>query len=365
MIKVAYLISSLANEGPTRVLLNIVRHLDRKRFTPVILTLVEERSPSLLSDFEQLKVRVIKLSDRASGTIARASSLHQVLSSENFNIVHAHCPRSLFFMRICVPKKMRTAYTVHCYPRTQFKVIHGPIKGAIITATSNMAIRFIDKPIACSDSVAAEYLEKNNFEMASVNNGIEEMGSSLTGAREAKLRSLGLNPARKHLLFVGRLSAEKQISQFTRTFGEANLPDVDLVIVGKGVEETKIRSLANDNVHLLGFHSDVRPYLEACDYYVSPSATEGLANSLLEAMSKGMLSILSRIPSHEYVFRKCDGYIGELVDPLSAAEFAAAFIRLQQQDTEQVRDNVRNNFLNHFHASAMTRGYERIYDDLV
>ncbi|WP_237155467.1 glycosyltransferase [Oryzibacter oryziterrae] len=364
-IKILYTISSLANEGPTRVLLNMVRNLDRNSFAPAVATFTAEKENSLLSEFQTLGVPVYPLAASAQGAFGRFKALRDLLRTGAFRIAHSHCPRSLFFLAAARVRGVKTAYTVHVYPDVQYRVIHGPVKGPVITAGSNVALRFIDKPIACADSVAAEYLEKRGYSFPAVNNGIEPMSLDGYGSRNEALAQLGLDPRRRYLLSVGRLSGEKRIGELAETFARVNPADVDLVVVGAGPEEERIAKVASPRIHLMGFHKDIRPFLAACDFYVSPSSTEGLANTLLETMSVGMPSLLSDIPSHRFVIQKCQGFVGCMFDPLSDASLLAGLQSLMQQDTDEVRASIRRNFQTLFHAQVMTRGYEAIYREMV
>lgn len=364
-IKILYTVSSLANEGPTRVLLNIIRSLDRKIFEPSVATLTGEKKNSLLHEFQALGVPIFQLASNSSGVFGTLRALRALLRAGGFDIAHSHCPRSLFFVIAASPRSVKTVYTVHVYPDVQYKVIHGAVKGPVITVASNLALRLVDKPIACADSVASEYFEKRGFTLASVNNGIEPMDLAGYGSRSEALARLGLPPERRYLLSIGRLSAEKRIGELAETFAKLDLPNVDLVLVGAGPEEARLRSIVSSHIHLMGFHKDVRPFLAACDYYVSPSSTEGLANTLLETMSVGMPSLLSDIPSHRFVVQKCRGFVGQMFDPLSTESLRAGVKSLIDHDTEQVRAGIRQNFQALFHAQVMTRAYEALYKEMV
>ena len=368
-IEILYVISSLANEGPTRILLNLIHHLDKDRFAPSVVTLKNEKDNSLLTEFQSLGIPIVRLAgtspSRSVGTFRRLRALRQQLIRGNFQIAHAHCPRSLFFLVAAAPRVVKCAYTVHAYPGAFYKVIFGSLMGPVIAACANLALRFIDQPIACADSVAAEYLEKRGLTFPAVNNGIEPMNLVSLGDRNAVLTSLGLEPNRRYLLFIGRLSAEKRIAELVRTFNAIDLPPADLVVVGAGPEEAALRAMSSAYLHVVGYHKDIRPFLAACDYYISSSATEGLANTLLEAMSVGMPSLLSDIPSHRFVIQKCSGFVAHMFDPTSPESLLAAIRSLQERDSKEIRSDIQQNFQTLFHAQAMTRGYEALYKEMV
>lgn len=74
----------------------------------------------------------------------------------------------------------------------------------------------------------------------------------------------------------------------------AALPDVTLVLIGKGEDEAKLKRRAvalgvADRVRFLGnlHHSVVADWLAAADVMALPSASEGLANAWVEALASG------------------------------------------------------------------------------
>lgn len=93
--------------------------------------------------------------------------------------------------------------------------------------------------------------------------------------------------------YMGRLDPEKRVVALIRSFLALDWPlDHVLVIAGGGVQERRVRRLAagHANVHVLGVVTDPGDRLDllrAADVYVLPSTAEGLALSMLEAMSAG------------------------------------------------------------------------------
>ena len=63
-IKICFLVSSLANEGPVNVLYNIVRYMDPQTYDMAVLTLIPEKKSSRLNDFEKLPLRIIPIEGR-------------------------------------------------------------------------------------------------------------------------------------------------------------------------------------------------------------------------------------------------------------------------------------------------------------
>ena len=49
----------------------------------------------------------------------------------------------------------------------------------------------------------------------------------------------------------------------------------------------------NDIINYYGFQSDVKPYINKCHCFILPSYHEGMANTLLEAASISIISVVS------------------------------------------------------------------------
>jgi glycosyltransferase involved in cell wall biosynthesis len=100
---------------------------------------------------------------------------------------------------------------------------------------------------------------------------------------------------RNRLLFVGRLSPEKQVDQILRAWKTTHLqlPNWKLRIVGKGPLENELRNLANDlsiadSVEWGGWVPDVWNEYRNARAFVMASRYEGFPQSLVEAMTMGL-----------------------------------------------------------------------------
>jgi len=129
-------------------------------------------------------------------------------------------------------------------------------------------------------------------------------------------------------LAVGRLVPEKRMREFVEQWAEvlgeegAN-PKIRLVIVGEGSEENNLKNAiekmaVGQSVILAGPKDDLLPYYRAADIFVLPSLTEGMSNSMLEAMACGVAVMASRVDGARDAI--IDGESGSLFDPLSPAE---------------------------------------------
>lgn len=136
------------------------------------------------------------------------------------------------------------------------------------------------------------------------------------------------------LMYVGRLSAEKNLTFLLRAFFgvAAAYPDVVLALVGGGVEAENLKDQADhsgfgDRVKFLGKvdYEKVPAYLPLGDIFVTASVTEVHPFSLIEAMASGLPAL--GITSPGIADTIVDGVNG-LLSSLDLAAFTAKLMRL-------------------------------------
>lgn len=133
-------------------------------------------------------------------------------------------------------------------------------------------------------------------------NGVDAAAlAPLPPDERAKLRDeLGITA--RTILFTGALRPEKNLPLLARAM--SGVPDdVHLAIVGEGGMRPEIEAAIRERglekrVRLVGAVADPRPWLLACDAFTLPSASEGMSNSLLEAMAAALPIVASNVPGN-------------------------------------------------------------------
>ena len=97
----------------------------------------------------------------------------------------------------------------------------------------------------------------------------------------------------KNFLFVGRLDPVKNLEVLVETFNE--LPQFDLTIVGFGVLEKKLKSIAKGNITFTGAikNEDLPPIYSNHDVFILPSLIEPWGLVVEEALNNGIPVIVS------------------------------------------------------------------------
>lgn len=126
------------------------------------------------------------------------------------------------------------------------------------------------------------------------------------------------------ILFIGRLTEQKNILNLVSAINTVGNPKIKLTIIGQGELKEKILSLVKKhkiNIDLFDKISNEKlaDYYQECDLFVLPSLREGSSKVLLEGMSAGSICLVSRIPENTEIVK--DGING-FVSGFSSQELA-------------------------------------------
>ena len=108
----------------------------------------------------------------------------------------------------------------------------------------------------------------------------------------SQLRAQYARPEEKLVVYMGRLAAEKQVSDLKVIH---DMPGVRLLIVGDGPEKEALRR-AMPRARFAGFRSgtDLAAHLASADLFIHPGEHETFGQSLQEAMASGLPVIAPR-----------------------------------------------------------------------
>ncbi len=137
---------------------------------------------------------------------------------------------------------------------------------------------------------ARQYLGGADIEV--LPNGVETKRYKPVSADEKKALRARLGWSGVVFLYTGRLSWEKRLPWFSALWESATRGhDATLILVGEGAEVIP----QSARVRVLSSVEDAADLYAAADAFVLPSESEGLSNSLLEAMSSGLAVVASAV----------------------------------------------------------------------
>ncbi|MFB2771449.1 glycosyltransferase [Pelatocladus sp. BLCC-F211] len=161
------------------------------------------------------------------------------------------------------------------------------------------------------------------------------------------------NDHRPTLLFVGRLAPEKNVIQLLNIFSfiAAKIPDVHLVIVGKGSQYKEIRRDAErfkSSVTVWGesYGTELLGWFARADVFVNPSITENFCTTNSEALASGTPVVAARAGGNvEQVIPGQNGFLAKPNNPKDFAEKVITILEnpdLKQEMSQQARLSVIN-----------------------
>jgi len=130
------------------------------------------------------------------------------------------------------------------------------------------------------------------------------------------LKNLNITEKTLIFIFAGRLNRDKGITELLEAYIKLNKKDICLLLIGEfetRIFKNKVMSLINSSnnlIHIEGWKSDIRPYLDLSDCFVLPSYREGFPNVLLQAGAMMLPSIVTNVSgSNEIIKNNYNGWI--------------------------------------------------------
>lgn len=205
-----------------------------------------------------------------------------------------------------------------------------------------IAARYADRIIVLSKNVQQYFLETYGRQTNYIANGIDEMRY-----REANLikKHFGVDKG-DYLLFLGRIVPEKGVHYLLEAFRQIDT-DKKIIIAGASgqtdeyFEEIKDMLKIDSRVMLAGFVQGemLEELYSNCYLYVLPSDVEGMAISLLEAMSFGCNCLVSDIKENtevigNYAYTFHAGNVEDLREQLKKILNESELLSLEERRNE-------------------------------
>lgn len=362
---ILYLIPSLIPCGPINVVYNILRHLDRKRFSPVVVALSDAGERCNQADFEALGVEVHNLHltkwylQWHVGEVARRM---ESLFPDKRVVLHAHGYYPTLIL--AAMKGRKTLTTVHNICDEDFVMQKGWALGSYMATMYKRCLPKLARCVAISNSMRQYYVSKvaGCKRMEVVYNGVEQMAKNYDAAVLRK--ELKIPDGYKVLLYPAILKKRKNHIYLEKELLNATNGKWVLLIAGDGpLRKDCIKVAGGDGrIRLLGYRSDIDRLLSVTDFLVSPSVSEGLPMAVLEALMAGVPCLLSAIPPHREIMQQVFGNDTLIFDETQRGALAELFDRVGGQKFNHSLISERAKAA--YSAEVMARGYERVYSQM-
>ncbi|MDS9472214.1 glycosyltransferase family 4 protein [Sporosarcina pasteurii] len=244
-----------------------------------------------------------------------------LLKEENFDFIHCNTPIGGLLGRLCgkkqgVPKIIYTAHGFHFYKGA-------PLLKNILYKTAEMWLaHYTDAIITINQEdfkAAQEFKLRDNGNVYYIPGvGIDNLLiKEAKSNRQEISNEIGINSDTVLIISVGELNDNKNNKVIIKALGKLQNPNLHYILCGEGEKKDELYNIAKkynieQNIHFLGYRTDVYQLLNSSDIFVMPSYREGLSRSIMEAMSAGLPCIVSNIRGNvDLVEEHENGYLCE------------------------------------------------------
>lgn len=236
-----------------------------------------------------------------------------------------------------------------------------PLADAVFTVTRDLR----------SFHAAQSWLPEKRFRI--IHNGVDTARFAPRPEASTPVRKeLGISSGSCVLGSVGRLVPIKDHATLLRAAEIALLAgyDVHVLLVGSGAELPKLRAYVAasrtlpGHVSLTGASDRVPDMLNAMDVFVLPSVSEGMSNTILEAMATGLPVLATRSGGNPELVD--DGRSGRLFATGDAESLARQIVHLvtDVKRRHQMGEEARSRVADQFSLADMVRHYRELYAEM-
>jgi len=302
MTKTLFVLNDFANLSHNQIHLRTIKALPKTKYKIHIFGL--KAKGSLHKDFKNIKQVVSH--QPSTNIITNILFLHRLIKKHHFRLIQTHNLRSDYAVFL---NKLFLKGFIHISNKHNFffqlNSLKSPLKNLFYIFSCHLA----DLNICVGKNISQKLIQKLKVSPKKV----ITIANSVSVKKQIKKKKA----KKPTILFTGRLVKRKNLLALLRSL---KIIDQDFLclLVGRGPEKKALQKYIlkhnlQNKIKLVGFKSDVTPYLKAADIFVLPSLNEGLSKSLLEAMSCGLACIVSNIDSNtELIKHQKNGLVFDL-----------------------------------------------------
>ena len=355
-IKIIHIITSLNIGGAEKLLLDLVKNLDKEIYEVKITTVVG--GGILIREFEEagIEVKIFKKKSRLGLEVIWKISRY--LRKEKPQIVHTHLFGGDTWGRIAailarVPLIISTEHNTN--------VDEGISKRLVKKFLSF----FTAKIVAVSETVKAYSVLKDHISKKKIE--VILNGVNLDKFLSISQKEFGDPPI---IGIVGRLEEQKGHKYLFEALNLLKVIPWTLWIIGEGSRRAELERLAKnldlrERVMFLGVRDNIPEILDKMDIFVLPSLWEGLSLALVEAAASAKPIVASKIGGIEEIVE--NEKTGLLIEPKNVKSLTDGLERilLGEEDALKMGCSARAYVKDNFDIKKMVKKYEEAYNKLL
>ena len=368
--------TTLPGGGPEHIY-QLLKRLNRNEWEIIICT---SNDGSYWDKFNSLKVLAYNLPLRQLSLFV-VFKLLAILRKEKPDLIHTHGRGPGLYGRII--GKVLNIPVVHTFHGFHYEDL-SPLMLWLHLATETFLTLLTDQHIFVSAGEknrarVVKFLDEENSRI--IHNGVDhEYIHDLSVIRKTVFKSIGCEDWENNKILgtISRLSPEKGVLNLLSAFASTvkKIPGLRLIIIGGFPEEHRdyyLKTIGliekenlSEHVRILGYRQDALDILKCMDFFISPSLSEGLPISILEAFAAEIPTIATEVTGNKDVVR--NSVFGVLAEPDSVESLSQAIakmVQLEQRDRDILKRNAYNRVKNHFSIEEMVGKTVLLYNQVL
>ncbi len=306
-VKVMQVIARMNVGGPAVLVADLMRNLDHERFLTVLVTgYCDENESDYLEEVAQdvAAVRIPGLGRSVSPLKDLSAFFLLIKEIRRFkpDVIHTHTAKAGVLGRLA---------GLIARPQTRrFHTFHGHLLHGYFSTSKTRVVILLEKMLGLitfrfiaignvvkNDLVRAGIAQDSKFEV--IYPGLQDLDKCPQADAQA---TLALDPNKKYLVFVGRLTTIKRPERLIdlARFLKNKHPECWLLIAGAGELLEALSALAHSEelpVTFLGWRNDIGMILSASNIAVLCSDNEGIPLTLIQASQAGLPIVSTNVGS--------------------------------------------------------------------
>lgn len=372
-IRIAFVETNCKKNGPIKQTVNIIQHMDRDLFEPMLITVwPEDIENSMIEEYQKLDIPIHCCGlSKVQSIFLGAREINKILKQFKVDIVHSvgmpPYRMSLKYKDAIHFTTLRN-YCYEDYPDHYAKGI-GTILAFADMQLIKSRLKMGEPFVTCSESLTKIYREKEGLEFSFIRNGVDVSKYTKRNIDEVEVlrTKLNLPVDKKIFVYSGSIIDRKNQKEAIEAYLHMkNRNDAVLLLLGDGKERENLENLYGkyEGVLFRGKVSNINEYLHACDVYLATSKSEGLPNGVLEAMACGLPILLSSIPQHIEVL-EADMTCGHSYKLGDIEELSIYLDQMMTENLHQMGERSYKAVRDNFTAAGMSRRYQDLYKKIL
>lgn len=362
-MKIIQVISSLGNGGAEKLVVELSNELAITNEVTIVSIKKVENWMFPPKKVEK-NVRLFQLNKKKGLDFKVLLDLYKILKKEKPDVVHIHLTMPLYYFLILIPFfcKITFYHSIHNTFLPHKKLF---VKLNLLPFYHNVI------NICLSQSIYNQFKYPfPKLQFRTIENGVKEMSISddeLSVKNEIK--TLFVNTASKVILFVGRLSHQKNIPLLLDVFSEPCLSNTKLLIIGNGPADLidqihKVSTNVKGRIIFIGPKDNVADYMNNADALILTSRHEGLPIVILEALSLG-LPVLSTpvggVP--DVITDGINGLLAKSMKKQDIVDIIEKFSHLNKREIDKMHESNIKLFYEQYSIKACAQKHLDLYQN--